>query len=81
MPAVFVHGVPDTSALWDPVLAELTRTDTIALKLPGFASAVPDGFGCTKEEYVAWIADRVRELGEPVDIVTRLGARRESTIA
>jgi len=30
---------------------------------------VPNGFTCTKEEYVAWIADRVRELDEPVDIV------------
>ncbi len=69
MPAVFVHGVPDTSELWDPLLAELTRADTIALRLPGFGAPIPDGFACTKEEYAAWVAERVRELGEPVDLV------------
>jgi pimeloyl-ACP methyl ester carboxylesterase len=69
VPAVFVHGVPDTSELWDPVLAELERTDTIALRLPGFATPLPDGFACTKEEYVDWVKQQVRELGEPVDIV------------
>jgi pimeloyl-ACP methyl ester carboxylesterase len=69
MPAVFVHGVPDTSVLWDPVIAELTRDDTIALPLPGFGAAVPKGFSCTKEEYAAWLADRVRDFDEPVDLV------------
>jgi pimeloyl-ACP methyl ester carboxylesterase len=66
---VFVHGVPDTSALWDPVLAELARTDTIALRLPGFGEPIPDGFGCTKEEYADWVIERLRELGEPIDIM------------
>lgn len=69
MPAAFVHGVPDTSELWEPVLAELGRTDTISLRLPGFNAPIPDGFTSTKEEYAGWVADRVRDLGEPVDIV------------
>lgn len=67
--AVFVHGVPDTGELWDGVLAALERDHTTALRLPGFAAPVPDGFTCTKEEYAAWIADEVRTLGEPVDLV------------
>lgn len=69
MPAVFVHGVPDTAAFWDPLLAELTRDDRVALSLPGFGCPVPDGFGAKKEEYVAWIEQQLREIGEPVDLV------------
>ena len=69
MPAVFLHGVPDTAELWDPIIGALARDDTIALRLPGFGTDIPAGFGCTKEEYAEWVADRVRELGEPVDLV------------
>ncbi len=70
MPAVFVHGVPDTSELWKPIIAELQRTDAIALALPGFGGApIPEGFTSTKEEYADWVAERVREVGQPVDIV------------
>jgi pimeloyl-ACP methyl ester carboxylesterase len=69
VPAVFVHGVPDTSVLWDPVLAELARDDTIALRLPGFGEPVPNGFGCTKADYAEWIVQQLRAIGEPVDLV------------
>src|ERR671937_199808 len=69
MPAVFVHGVPDTSELWDPILAEIARDDVVTLRLPGFAAPVPDGFGCTKDEYARWLAGELRAIGEPVDLV------------
>ena len=69
MPAVFVHGVPDTAEMWDPLLAELARDDVITLRLPGFGTPVPDGFGATKEEYVDWICARLGEIGDPVDLV------------
>jgi pimeloyl-ACP methyl ester carboxylesterase len=69
VPAVFVHGVPDTFELWDPLLAEVARDDTITLRLPGFSAPVPDGFDCTKESYAGWVADQMREVGEPVDLV------------
>jgi pimeloyl-ACP methyl ester carboxylesterase len=60
MPVVFVHGVPDTAVLWDPLVAALAgrgvpETEMVRLALPGFATPVPDGFGCTKDEYAAWI--------------------------
>lgn len=38
MPAVFVHGVPETTELWGPLVAELDRTDVVLLGLPGFGS-------------------------------------------
>jgi len=69
VPAILVHGVPDTVAMWDPLLATLARADVVTLALPGFGAPVPDGFGATKEEYARWIADRVVEIGEPVDLV------------
>ena len=69
MPAFFVHGVPDTSALWESVRANIERDDVIAPNLPGFGAAVPDGFGATKEEYVDWVIAEIEKVGEPVDIV------------
>ena len=39
MTAVFVHGVPETPAVWRDLLAALDRPDTVALSLPGFDSA------------------------------------------
>ncbi|MBB5060032.1 pimeloyl-ACP methyl ester carboxylesterase [Granulicella aggregans] len=69
MPAVLVHGVPDTERVWHEVRQRLTRTDVIALSLPGFNSEVPLGFGATKEEYLEWIIEQLEKLGEPVDLV------------
>lgn len=69
MPAVFVHGVPDTAALWDPIRARLQRRDTIAVALPGFGCDLPDGFSATKEGYVDWLIDEIARLGRPVDLV------------
>lgn len=69
MPAVFVHGVPETAALWDGVRSRLQRDDTVALSLPGFGTARPDGFDATKERYVEWLVGELEEIGEPVDLV------------
>jgi pimeloyl-ACP methyl ester carboxylesterase len=65
---VFVHGVPETSALWDGVRAELNG-DTVALSLPGFGCARPEGFGASKDEYVAWLVTELEAFDEPVDLV------------
>lgn len=69
MPVVFVHGVPDTGRVWDRVRQRLPQADMVALALPGFGCPVPQGFGATKEEYVAWIIDRLEEQPGPVDLV------------
>jgi pimeloyl-ACP methyl ester carboxylesterase len=65
---VFVHGVPETAALWDPLRAELDRPST-ALQLPGFGCALPDGFVPTKDAYAEWLAGELRGFDEPVDLV------------
>jgi pimeloyl-ACP methyl ester carboxylesterase len=69
MPAVLVHGVPDTARLWDGVRSRLARTDVITPSLPGFAAPVPTGFTATKEEYVDWLIGQIEAVGEPVDLV------------
>ncbi len=69
MPAVFVHGVPETTAIWDRVRADLDDVETMALALPGFGVPVPDGFSATMDEYAAWLIGAVAAVDGPVDLV------------
>jgi pimeloyl-ACP methyl ester carboxylesterase len=67
--AVFVNGNPETAAIWDPLCAELDRTDVLRLSPPGFGAPIPDGFGCTVSAYRNWLVTQLEALGEPVDLV------------
>lgn len=71
MPAVLVHGVPETSALWDGLVPLLGRDDVVTLQLPGFGTPRPAGFGATKEEYVDWLVGQLesRRGDGPIDLV------------
>lgn len=69
MPAFFVHGVPDSHLMWDPIRSHLSRKDIIAPDAPGFGSPIPAGFNATKEEYVDWLIAEIEKVGEPVDLV------------
>jgi len=71
MPAVFVHGVPETPAIWDNLRSHLGRDDVIALQLPGFGCPRPTGFGATKEEYVDWLVGELEPIAArgPIDLV------------
>lgn len=68
---LFVHGVPDTPTLWDPLIAALGLKpgEYAAPALPGFGTDKPPGFGSTKDEYAAWLVSQMEAAGEPVDIV------------
>ena len=68
MTAVFVHGVPETSQIWDDVRA-LLGTETVALSLPGFGCPRPDGFTATKDAYAEWLAGALADIPGPVDLV------------
>ena len=67
--AVFVHGNPETPAIWRPLLAELQHPDTVTLSPPGFGAPVPAGFGATADEYATWLASELEQQGAPVDLV------------
>jgi pimeloyl-ACP methyl ester carboxylesterase len=69
MPAVFVHGVPDTYRMWDRVRSHLQRADVVALAMPGFDAPVPAGFDASKEAYADWLVGALDAIGEPVDLV------------
>ena len=69
MPAVFVHGVPDTFRVWDPLRNHLSRQDVVALALPGFNAPLPANFPSTKEAYANWIIRQLEDIGEPVDLI------------
>lgn len=69
MPAVFVHGVPDTARVWRPLLRELSRQDVVTLALPGFGAPRPAGFNPDKDSYAAWLVSELRKIDGPIDLV------------
>lgn len=70
MPAVFVHGVPETPAVWDPLVVALGRADTVSLRLPGFGCPLPEGFAAGMDRYAAWLTDQLTGLDGPIDLVS-----------
>lgn len=71
---LFLHGVPDTPAMWDPLIAELNLApDTYrAPAMPGFVEPAPADFSSTKEAYVDWYigeTEKAFEAAGPVDLV------------
>ncbi|MFE2599583.1 alpha/beta fold hydrolase [Streptomyces sp. NPDC059396] len=68
-PAVFVHGIPETAAVWGPMLAGLGREDAICLSPPGFGTPVPGRFEPTPTSYRNWLICELERIGAPVDLV------------
>jgi pimeloyl-ACP methyl ester carboxylesterase len=72
MTAVFVHGVPETSAIWTRLLGELEDlgvTDTVRLSPPGFGAPLPQGFTADVNGYRDWLIAELERMGEPVDLI------------
>jgi pimeloyl-ACP methyl ester carboxylesterase len=72
MPKAFVHGVPETSAVWSALVAELeTRGvgDIHLLTPPGFGAPVPQGFEPNQSNYCDWLVAELEALGGNVDLV------------
>jgi pimeloyl-ACP methyl ester carboxylesterase len=69
MTVVLVHGNPETDAIWDDLRSELGRDDVVALCPPGFGAPVPEGFGATSDEYLAWLSDALPAIDGPIDLV------------
>lgn len=69
---VFVHGNPETSAIWGPLRSELSAhgiTDLLFLSPPGFGEPSSYGWSATQDDYVTWLIEEVERIGERVDIV------------
>lgn len=65
---VFVHGVPETQAIWNELRANL-NAESVALSMPGFGCARPPGFSATKDAYVDWLVGALDQFDEPIDLV------------
>ncbi|MEO9968338.1 MAG: alpha/beta hydrolase [Hyphomonadaceae bacterium] len=75
MSVLFFHGVPDTSAVWQPLLGALAqnRIEAKTPKMPGFGTNYPEHFQPTKEGYLDWMFMQIEREADrtsaPVDIV------------
>ncbi|KZE98233.1 MULTISPECIES: alpha/beta hydrolase [unclassified Rhodococcus (in: high G+C Gram-positive bacteria)] len=68
MAIVLVHGNPETAAVWDPLVAELKRSDVVRLSPPGFGAPLPEKF-TGYLDYRQWLEDELAEFDHPVDLV------------
>ncbi|GAB5454085.1 MAG: alpha/beta hydrolase [Henriciella sp.] len=71
---LFLHGVPDTPSMWDPLIAELNlgSEEYAAPAMPGFVSPAPKEFSSTKEAYLDWYISEIEAAHAaqgPVDLV------------
>ena len=64
----FVHGVPETAAIWDRVRGLVGR-DSTALRLPGFGAPRPDGHDGSMDAHLDWLVEQVLAADGPVDVV------------
>jgi pimeloyl-ACP methyl ester carboxylesterase len=69
MPVVLVHGNPETAAIWEDLIPLLQVDEVVTLSPPGFGAPVPEGFGATAAEYVAWLAGELQQIEGPIDLV------------
>lgn len=69
---MFVHGVPETPAIWDPLVAELDKLghrNIAFLSPPGFGAPLPPGFAATMDAYSEWLVGELSKFDEPVDVL------------
>jgi pimeloyl-ACP methyl ester carboxylesterase len=67
--AVFVHGSPETAAIWPPLLRELKLSRFFLLSPPGFGAPVPSGFEPSMINYRDWLIGELEKFHEPVHLV------------
>ncbi|MGA9277956.1 alpha/beta fold hydrolase [Ilumatobacter sp.] len=73
---VLVHGVPETTAIWTPLVSALEErgvTDIRLLSPPGFGAPLPSDFAAEASDYLGWLIAELDDLraedDRPIDIV------------
>lgn len=72
---VFVHGNPETTAIWGPLADALDARSVeriVRLAPPGFGAPVPAGFASTMDSYAEWLVAELAVLhgdGHELDVV------------
>jgi pimeloyl-ACP methyl ester carboxylesterase len=67
---VFIHGNPETSAIWDLLVDELQRggvAKIVRLSPPGFGAPTPAGWGATVVEYRDWLIGELEKIDGEID--------------
>ena len=69
---VFVHGNPESEAVWWALADELRArgiNDIVLLSPPGFGAPVPAGWDGTYRSYRAWLIAQLEAMPQPVHLV------------
>ena len=71
---IFLHGVPDTPAVWGPLVEALglPESQIHCPAMPGFVEPAPSGFPATKDAYADWLVEEIRKVhaeSGPVDLI------------
>ncbi len=73
MTKAFVHGNPETSAIWGPLIGALESRGVddqmVLLSPPGFGAPAPEGWDASPQSYGSWLAGELEGLGGGVDLV------------
>lgn len=72
MTKVFVHGNPETDAIWGQLVEALSAggvTDIKLLSPPGFGAPLPAGWDGLPASYVTWLAAELATIEGPIDLV------------
>jgi pimeloyl-ACP methyl ester carboxylesterase len=72
MTKVFVHGNPETAAIWGPLLSALAADgidDVVTLSPPGFGAPTPPGWDAMPASYVSWLVSELEAIDGPIDLV------------
>jgi pimeloyl-ACP methyl ester carboxylesterase len=72
MTKVFVHGNPETAAIWQPLARELEHlgvNDVLLLSPPGFGAPTPPHWAATQHDYTNWLISEIERIDGPIDIV------------
>lgn len=72
MTKVFVHGNPETSAIWQPLVQALHQrgvNDVVLLSPPGFGAPTPDDWLATREQYRLWLVAELEKIDDEIDLV------------
>lgn len=74
-PKLFIHGVPDSPAVWRPLIAmlgDMPESTIHTPALPGFTAPPPKDFTPTKDNYADWLVKQIEMLHAtqgPIDII------------
>lgn len=72
MTKVFLHGNPETAAIWQPLAIELAHlgvSDVLLLSPPGFGAPTPPHWAATQSDCTDWLIEEIERIDGPVDIV------------